>query len=115
MAIKVLIHRKVKLGKEIELSDAVRNLRSKIIHAAGYISGETLRSIEDPSVYLVVSTWKSVQDWKHWANSAERKAFQRQTDALLEEPTRIMFYEYESPVVNPEEVLTRLASSVEYV
>ena len=114
MAIKVLIHRKVRPGKEIELNDAVRSLRSRIINAAGYISGETLRSIEDPSVHLVVSTWKSVEDWKHWADSPERKAFQRQTEPLLEAPTHIAFYDYESPVVNPEEILSRLSSEVEY-
>jgi heme-degrading monooxygenase HmoA len=56
MAVKVLIYRKVRPGKEKELSEAVRNLRSKAIHAKGYISGETLRSIEDPSVHLVIST-----------------------------------------------------------
>jgi heme-degrading monooxygenase HmoA len=112
MAVKILIHRKVKLGKEKELSEAVRNLRSKIIHAGGYISGETLRSIEDPSVYLVISTWRSLEDWKHWANSPDRKAFQHQTDPMLEEPTKITSYEYESPSVNVEEILTRLSSSV---
>lgn len=113
MAIKVLIHRKVKPGKEKELSDAVRNLRSKIIHVGGYISGETLRSTEDPSLFLVISTWRSLEDWKHWANSPDRKAFQQKTDALLDRPTQITTYEYESPAVNIEEVLTRLSSSVQ--
>ncbi len=113
MAIKILIHRKVKPGKEKELSQAVRNLRSKIIHAGGYISGETLRSIEDPSIYLVISTWRSLEDWNHWANSRDRKAFQQKTDPMLEEPTKITSYEYESPSVNVDEILTRLGSTVQ--
>ena len=113
MAVKILIHRKVKPGKEKELSAAVRNLRSQIVHAGGYISGETLRSIEDSSRYLVISTWRSLEDWKRWADSPDRKAFQRKTEPMLEEPTQITSYEYESPSVNVNEILTGLASSVQ--
>jgi heme-degrading monooxygenase HmoA len=113
MAVKILIHRKVRPGKEKELSEAVRNLRSKTIHAEGYISGETLRSIEDPSLYLVISTWRSLEDWNRWTHSPERKAFQQKTDAMLEEPTKITSYEYESPSINVDEILTRLGSSVQ--
>jgi heme-degrading monooxygenase HmoA len=95
MAIKILIRRKIKPGKEKELSDAVRELRSKAIHAQGFISGETLRSVEDPSLHLVISTWKSVEDWNNWFNTPERKASQQKIDAILEEPTRITPYQYE--------------------
>ena len=48
MAIKVLIQRKLKPRKEKELSQAVKELRSMATRAPGYISGETLRCIEDP-------------------------------------------------------------------
>jgi len=113
MTVKILIYRKVRPGKEKELSDAVRNLRSKAIHAEGYISGETLRSIEDPSVHLVMSTWKSIEDWNNWLNTPERKAFQQKIDAILEEPTKIMPYEYESFPVNADETLSSLEFSVE--
>jgi len=113
MAVKILIYRKVRPGKEKELSEAVRNLRSKAIHAEGYISGETLRSIEDPSVHLVMSTWKSIEDWNNWLNTPERKAFQQKIDAILEEPTKITPYEYESFPVNADETLSSLEFSVE--
>jgi hypothetical protein len=33
-----------------------RQLRMLAIQQAGYISGETLRSIEDPELFLVIST-----------------------------------------------------------
>ena len=89
MAVKILIQRKVKPGKEKELNEAVRELRSKAIHAEGYIFGETLCSIEEPSVHLVISTWKSLEDWNHWAESPGRKVFQQKTDAMLEEPTQL--------------------------
>jgi heme oxygenase (mycobilin-producing) len=113
MAVKILIHRKIKPGKEKELSDAVRELRSKAIVAQGYISGETLRSLEDPSLQLVISTWKSIQDWNNWFNAPEHKAFQQKIDAMLEEPTKITPYEYEFLFVNATEALTGLEFSVE--
>lgn len=113
MAVKVLIYRKVRPGKEKELSEAVRNLRSKAIHAEGYISGETLRSIEDPSVHLVISTWKSIEDWDNWFNTPERKAFEEKANVILEEPTKITPYEYESFPVNVDETLSSLEFSVE--
>ena len=113
MAVKILIYRKVKAGKEEELSEAVRNLRSKAIHAEGYISGETLRSIEDPSLHLVISTWKSLEDWNNWFSTPERNAFQQKTDAILEEATKIAAYEYESFPVYADETLRSLEFSVE--
>ena len=113
MAIKVLIYRKIKPGKEKELSEAVRALRFKAMVAQGYISGETLRSVEDPSIQLVISTWKSIEDWSNWLNTPERKAFQEKTDAMLEEPTKITPYQYESISPNMDEILTGLELSVQ--
>jgi len=113
MAVKILIHRQIKPGKEKEFSEAVRALRFKAMYAQGYISGETLRSVEDPSIHLVISTWKSIEDWNNWINTSERKAFQQKIDAILEEPTKIAPYKYESFPVNADETLSSLEFSVE--
>jgi heme-degrading monooxygenase HmoA len=113
MAVKILIQRKIRPGREKELNDAVRELRSKAIHAQGYISGETLCSIEDPSIHLVMSAWRSLEDWNRWADSAERKAFQQKVDAMLEEPTRVTPYQYESISPNVDEIFTGLEFSVQ--
>jgi len=113
MAVKVLIQRRIKPGKEKELIEAVQELRTKAIRTPGYISGEILRSIEDPSLHLVISTWKSIEDWNHWVNSSERKACQQKIDAILEEPTKITPYEHEFLSVNVDTALTGLEFSVE--
>src|SRR4029450_3804245 len=113
MAIKVLIYRKIKPGKEKELSEAVRALRFKAMVAQGYISGETLRSVEDPSIQLVISTWKSIEDWNNWFNTRERQAFEEKIDVVLEEPTKIAPYEYESFLVHADETLSSLEFAVE--
>jgi len=113
MAVKILVYRRVRPGKEQELSEAVRNLRFNAIRAEGYISGETLRSIEDPSVHLVISTWKRIEDWNNWFNSPERKTFQEKIDVILEEPTKIVPYENEFLGVNVDKALSSLEFSVE--
>jgi heme-degrading monooxygenase HmoA len=113
MAVKILIYRKIKPGKEKELSEAVRALRFKAMVAQGYISGETLRSVEDPSIQLVISTWKSIEDWNNWFNTRERQAFQEKIDVILEEPSKIARYEYESFPVHADETLSGLEFAVE--
>jgi heme-degrading monooxygenase HmoA len=113
MAVKILIQRKIRPGKEDEFGKALRELRSRAIHAQGYISGETLHSIDDPSLHLVISTWKSLEDWNRWANSPERKTFQEKTDAMLEETTRVTPYQYESTSPHVDEILTALEFSVQ--
>lgn len=95
MAVKILIQRKVKPGKEKELSGVVREFRFKAMYADGFISGETLQSIEDPSVHLVISTWKSIDAWNKWLKSVDRKEIQKKIDALLVEPTKMTPYQYE--------------------
>ena len=113
MAVKILVYRRVRPGKEQELSGAVRNLRFNAIHAEGYIYGETLRSIEDPSLHLVISTWKRIEDWNNWFNSPGRKTVQEKIDVILEEPTKIVPYEYEFLGVNVDKALSSLEFSVE--
>ena len=113
MAVKILIYRKARPGKEKELSEAVRALRFKAMYAQGYISGETLRSIEDPSLHLVISTWKRIEDWNNWFNSPGRKTFQEKIDVILEEPTKIAPYEYASFPVHADETLRSLEFAVE--
>ena len=50
MAIRVLIERRMDPENQPALSSLLMKLRSKAMHAKGYISGETLRSLEDPKI-----------------------------------------------------------------
>jgi heme-degrading monooxygenase HmoA len=49
----------------------------------GYITGETLRNLEKPDEFLVISTWESSADWKRWVESKARKQVQDKIDDLL--------------------------------
>ncbi|MEE9530960.1 MAG: antibiotic biosynthesis monooxygenase [Syntrophobacteria bacterium] len=95
MAIRVLIERRIVPENEPALSSLLMKLRSKAMHAKGYISGETLRSLQDPYEYLVIGTWNSLDDWKRWEAEKERQEIQSEIDNLLRAPAvqRVFVYE----------------------
>lgn len=94
MSVQVMIKRKWKVDKPEMLFPLLDQLHSRAKEQPGYISGETLRSLEDPEDYLVVSKWETAEDWKKWQTSKERRDIQGQVDSLIGEKT---FYEiYES-------------------
>jgi len=84
MAVKVIIERRVPKGKDTDLANLMRDLRAKAMFAPGYISGETLRAHDDPVLYVVVSTWRSLEDWKAWEASPARLETQTKIDTILE-------------------------------
>ncbi|MEE9122139.1 MAG: antibiotic biosynthesis monooxygenase [Syntrophobacteria bacterium] len=95
MAIRVLIERRIVPENQPALSSLLLRLRSKAMHARGYISGETLRSLQDPNEYLVISTWNSLDDWKRWEAEKERQEIQSRIDNLLRAPAlqRVFVYD----------------------
>jgi heme-degrading monooxygenase HmoA len=94
MAIKVLIKRIVPEHKTKSLLPILRQLRNSAMNQPGYITGETLRGADNPTEYLVIGTWQSLEDWKRWAGSRDRIELQEQIDALLGEKTEYKAYYY---------------------
>jgi heme-degrading monooxygenase HmoA len=94
MAVKIIIRRKVSKGKEAQLLPLLFQLRAKAVNQPGYVSGETLRNTNDPEEYLVISTWKSVEDWKAWEANPVRAETQKKIDSLLGEKTSFGIYYY---------------------
>ena len=95
MAIRVLIERKIVQENQPSLNNLLMKLRGKAMLAKGYISGETLRSLDDPTEYLVISTWNSLEDWRRWESDKERQEIQGQIDNLLRAPSvhRVFVYD----------------------
>ncbi len=94
MAIKILIKRHLSGDKIRELLPLIKKLRTLATNQPGYISGETLRSIENPGEYLVISTWLSLQDWQNWFENPERLAVQQEIDALTGKAAEYQIYDY---------------------
>jgi len=94
MAVKIIIKRKIPKSKETQVLPLLLELRSKAMTQPGYISGETLINVNDPEDYLVISTWKSLKDWKAWEESQERKEIQKRIEELLAEKSSAQVYYY---------------------
>ena len=74
MAVKILIKREFKDGNMQAASRFLINNRSGAMNQPGYISSETLRSIDDKDKIMVVSMWENIEAWEAWKNSEIRKA-----------------------------------------
>lgn len=82
------------MGKEGQLLPLLLELRSKATTQPGYISGETLRNVNDPEDYVVISTWQSVEAWNAWEASQGRAEMQSKIDSLLGAKTSYGVYYY---------------------
>jgi heme-degrading monooxygenase HmoA len=58
----------------------------------GYITGETLREAEKPSVFMVISTWITLEAWKVWQTSRQRLAVEEMIDSLLSEARKVRVF-----------------------
>ncbi len=94
MAVKVMIKRTVPADKVKDLSPLLIELRTLAMQQPTYISGETLKRIDNPGQYLVISTWQTLDDWRKWVASKERADLQTRIDALLGEKTEYEVYTY---------------------
>ena len=95
MAIKVFLRRSVPDDKIGELKRLIDQLRSLTTGRPGYVSGETMSRIDQPGTILVISKWKSINDWNRWFEDPSRAEIQKKIDALLESPTRYEIYDYD--------------------
>lgn len=89
---KVIIERKAKKGHETDLVMMLRKLRAHALMQPGYISGETLAAVDDPTIRIVISAWHRAADWKAWEGSAERAEIEAAIEPLLAAPARIRAY-----------------------
>ena len=92
MAIKILITRSI--GQEVApvVRPLIVELRSHAMRQPGYISGETLKCIDRPGEYLVISTWESADDWNKWLASQERQILEKKIDSVIGKKTEYATY-----------------------
>jgi len=79
---------------EIAFRDAGMFERPKNLD--GFVSMELIKSTEDPAEYLVISTWKTTEDYLAWqgvsTREAPREALARLSDTLINpEPGKSYF------------------------
>jgi heme oxygenase (mycobilin-producing) len=94
MAVKALIKRVVPESKAREMIPLFRKMRALAMNQQGYISGETLRNLNNPDEFLVISNWESSAAWTKWLKSSERQEIQAEIDELLGGQTQYDIYHY---------------------
>jgi heme-degrading monooxygenase HmoA len=92
MIVKVIIARQIQEGRTKAVFNLLNELRSLAMNQAGYFSGETLISHEDPHKLVVISTWLSEENWLKWKERPERKAIEANMQRLLTGPTQYDLY-----------------------
>ncbi|MFB0559207.1 MAG: antibiotic biosynthesis monooxygenase [Dehalococcoidales bacterium] len=92
--VRVIIERRCQPNKEAELDKLLVELRSKGVQQRGYVSGETLQSVDDPLLRLVISTWLDAELWKVWKNSPERRQMIAKIERLLVAPEKISVFSF---------------------
>ena len=92
MTVKIFIKRKVQDTNANKLTALLKQLRALTLEQPGYISGETLNRIDKKDECMVISTWRSVEDWNSWVNNPKRNEIQNDIDKLLEEETEYAMY-----------------------
>jgi heme-degrading monooxygenase HmoA len=93
MTVKIFIKRKVSADNILDLTTLLKQLRTLTLNQSGYIYGETLRRVDKGDECMVISTWRSLEDWNAWLNNQERIAIQSQIDMLLGQETEYAVYE----------------------
>ena len=94
MAVKVFIKRLVPQDKAKAIIPLFRQMRASATSQPGYITGETLRNMDKPDEFIVISTWQSSEDWKKWLQSKERNEIQSKIDEVLGGETQYDIYHY---------------------
>ncbi len=94
MAVKIFIKRLVPQDKARAMIPLFRQMRASATSQPGYITGETLRSLDKPEEFMVISTWQSSEDWKKWLQSEARNEVQSKIDELLGGETEYDIYHY---------------------
>ena len=92
MLVKVMIKRKIKSGKAIDVFALLNKTRSAAMNQRGYITGETLMNHDNPQEILVISMWQDMENWLNWKENPERKANETIVERWLEEPTAYESY-----------------------
>ena len=94
MAVKILIRRNVPEDKARKMIPLFRKMRMLANEQPGYITGETMRNLEKPGEFLVISTWETSDHWKRWVQSSDRQQIQSQIDDLLGGQTDYEIFHY---------------------
>jgi antibiotic biosynthesis monooxygenase (ABM) superfamily enzyme len=87
--ITVLIERHIAPDMAETYEDFAKKIIQATVCTPGFISGESLRGLEDPDTRYIIVKMKSKEDWLEWLHSKERRELVGLLDPLLSVPEKI--------------------------
>ena len=87
MYVKVISRRVFRLSEKDTLTPLLKELRKSAEREKGFISRTTYSSLNDPGEVIVISEWKTADDWIEWMNKKKVKKIQWEIDSLIGEKT----------------------------
>ena len=93
--VRVVIEHKIKSPEYVDKAIyLIREIRKEAMKQHGFITGETLTNVDDPTNMLVISTWVSRDAWDVWDKSERRVELNPLVNELLAEPYSVRIFEY---------------------
>ena len=90
--IKVITDQLCQPGKEEQFNDLLLEMRDMAMRKRGYISGETLRELINPSLFKVISTWSTLEDWKKWQGSPQRMVMDEMIGSMAHNERKLSIF-----------------------
>lgn len=87
--ITVLIERHIAPGMASTYENFARKMLQATVTTPGFISGESLKGIADPSVRYILIKMQSSEDWQTWLASAQRREVISLLSSILVLPEKI--------------------------
>lgn len=87
MYVKIISRRVFKIKQKEKLIPLLQKLRKLAEKQKGFISRTTYSSLSDPGEYIVLSEWKSADDWIEWMDKKKTRKIQGDIDSLIGEKT----------------------------
>ncbi|KAG7401487.1 hypothetical protein PHYBOEH_001032 [Phytophthora boehmeriae] len=81
-----MLNRPVRVLSERIMSRGFEPTVARMMERPGLISVEALSDVNDHHKYVVLSEWKSIQDYKNWTESEAHKNCTQQIDEVLDVP-----------------------------
>jgi len=81
--VKIITERHVKKGEEEKYIKLIKEFHPIAKAQPGYVTADSLVSTENPSLFLVASTWEKVEDWRAFVNSEMGRKLFELTEPLL--------------------------------
>jgi len=92
--IKVLIERKIQYGEEQAYDLAAQKMLSAVLTCQGYVSSEQLYVKGKSNHRVIITKWRSTDDWDRWASSPQRFDAISFFEPLLTEKERVLVLQY---------------------